>query len=341
MSDTPQDLAQVEKLLAERDALHGWLAKLDATGDRTPAAVRERVRADYQERLDEVGGQLASHGDTLERKLAEDQSEHDHLSARMQAAREALAEVELRHTVGEFDDQRFESERAGHVGDLETYEVSISAVAERIARLEDAVALVERAPLSETGAGERVVPITELAEDDRGGAEADPPNGEAEGEDSLQTEALLAVFGESAMTIEVEEPTAFEAPTEDDPAADDEDASEPEVAGFGPLSFTRSGEVPVPPVSRGGPPPPIGMPASDQTPRFVRPGGDRGSELTDSQPSRPAEQVRVIQDPEPMIPEVSSESEVTPRTLRCGECGAMNRPLEWYCEKCGAELSAV
>jgi hypothetical protein len=29
------------------------------------------------------------------------------------------------------------------------------------------------------------------------------------------------------------------------------------------------------------------------------------------------------------------------RTLRCGECGAMNRPLEWYCEKCGAELAAV
>jgi hypothetical protein len=29
------------------------------------------------------------------------------------------------------------------------------------------------------------------------------------------------------------------------------------------------------------------------------------------------------------------------RTLRCGECGAMNRPLEWYCEKCGAELTAV
>ena len=28
------------------------------------------------------------------------------------------------------------------------------------------------------------------------------------------------------------------------------------------------------------------------------------------------------------------------RTLRCGECGAMNKPLDWYCEKCGAELSA-
>jgi len=28
-------------------------------------------------------------------------------------------------------------------------------------------------------------------------------------------------------------------------------------------------------------------------------------------------------------------------TLICGECGAPNLPTEWYCEKCGAELSAI
>ena len=29
------------------------------------------------------------------------------------------------------------------------------------------------------------------------------------------------------------------------------------------------------------------------------------------------------------------------KTLKCGECGSLNRPTEWYCEKCGAELAAV
>jgi hypothetical protein len=29
------------------------------------------------------------------------------------------------------------------------------------------------------------------------------------------------------------------------------------------------------------------------------------------------------------------------RTLKCGECGTMNFPTEWYCERCGAELAAV
>lgn len=29
------------------------------------------------------------------------------------------------------------------------------------------------------------------------------------------------------------------------------------------------------------------------------------------------------------------------KTLKCRECGAMNDPSEWYCERCGAELSAM
>ena len=29
------------------------------------------------------------------------------------------------------------------------------------------------------------------------------------------------------------------------------------------------------------------------------------------------------------------------KTLRCPDCGAMNFPTEWYCEKCGGELAAL
>ncbi len=41
-------------------------------------------------------------------------------------------------------------------------------------------------------------------------------------------------------------------------------------------------------------------------------------------------------------PEIVPEDDDTARkTLKCVECGAMNRPTEWYCESCGAELAAV
>ena len=62
--------------------------------------------------------------------------------------------------------------------------------------------------------------------------------------------------------------------------------------------------------------------------------------------------------PEPplerIVPEVSAETtgnervhrktlgeaDETAKTLVCTECGTNNLPTEWYCEKCGAELSA-
>ncbi len=31
----------------------------------------------------------------------------------------------------------------------------------------------------------------------------------------------------------------------------------------------------------------------------------------------------------------------TPKTLKCAECGSMNYPSEWYCERCGAELANI
>ncbi len=29
------------------------------------------------------------------------------------------------------------------------------------------------------------------------------------------------------------------------------------------------------------------------------------------------------------------------KTLKCSECGALNYPTEWYCERCGAELASL
>ena len=42
----------------------------------------------------------------------------------------------------------------------------------------------------------------------------------------------------------------------------------------------------------------------------------------------------------PAQAKLSSPSGQT-KTLKCGECGTLNRPTEWYCERCGAELAAL
>jgi hypothetical protein len=37
----------------------------------------------------------------------------------------------------------------------------------------------------------------------------------------------------------------------------------------------------------------------------------------------------------------SRPSVMNQRTLKCAECGAMNLPTEWYCDRCGAELATL
>ena len=340
MSETPEELAAVEQLLAESDALHGWLTRLDRAPVSAPDRVRDRVRLDYQHRLDQITAGLRAHAAVLGSKLERDREEHEQLSARATAAREALAEAQLRHAVGEYDDARFDSERVRHSSDIESYELGLGAVSERIARLTEIHALVDRPPRS---AGDDVGVAAEAAE------EPPPPMHVIE-----EVDAELVAIADLAP----------DADPDDVLAIFDEDGHHAQRAArghhappaeAGPLSFRPSGAAPD--ASRPAPParprpfegaPPLGIPGADVSPRFIRP-GERIRP-----PAPPAAVVQpVIEAVTPPENEVFGEEIVASgstaepatapasRTLRCSECGAMNRPLEWYCEKCGAELTAA
>lgn len=327
MTDFPQDLAAVDQLLVEGDALRGWLARLDQAQSGVSDAVLDRVRTDYQRRLDQITAGLRSHADVVAAKLADDRQEHAGLLERATSARDGLAEAELRHAVGEYDTDRFQGEQRRFRSDIETFELGLGATAERITRLEEIQALVQRGPRVGTDEVEperptshsvvevRAVPITELAPD------AEDP---------------LAVF--------------------DEPGAAADPLGPPATPDSGPLSFRpsgTSGEWPRPVAPPPARPrsfdnaPPLGIPAADVPPRFIRPG-----ERLSSPPAPPAA-VPPVPDRISDVAAAGREELVAPgpapevgvgstgKTLRCGECGAMNRPLEWYCEKCGAELTAV
>ncbi len=352
MTDSVHDLAAVEQLLAERDALHGWLTRLEHLSGTTPAAVRDRVRGDYERRLDELTDGLRAHADTISGKLHDDRAEHATLSEQARAAREALAEAELRHAVGEYDEARFESERTRHGSDLQAYELSLEAVAERIARLEEVHALVTRAPApvelddddvpddagddvaippeAAEAADETVVIAVDMVEgaDDEGDAVVEIESLEADGGDDVDA-SLLSVFDEPAG-----EPADAAASSGPDRPAE-----------FGPLSFRPRGtpgaeraRPAAPPLRQAGRAadgePAVSIPVGQTPPRFVRPGERLAPE--------PATEAQLL-DAEIVAtgPAVEPAGSSVGRTLRCGECGAMNRPLEWYCEKCGAELTVA
>ncbi len=81
----------------------------------------------------------------------------------------------------------------------------------------------------------------------------------------------------------------------------------------------------------------------------VAPEGTRRRSGASFKPAVPAD----LPEPTPEPPEATATAseeilEIVPqddddvkKTLKCVECGVMNRPTEWYCESCGAELAAV
>jgi hypothetical protein len=81
-------------------------------------------------------------------------------------------------------------------------------------------------------------------------------------------------------------------------------------------------------------PPAAPDPGTSSAPR-VRPAA---SALSTPQEEKPA----VEKVPEPEVPAFLKDVPVDDvKTLRCADCGSMNLPTEWYCERCGAELTSM
>jgi hypothetical protein len=91
-----------------------------------------------------------------------------------------------------------------------------------------------------------------------------------------------------------------------------------------PTGTPPAGTPPVPPAPAPSPAPRVSSPGM-QIPRMVAPGPAAPDALAAKQ-RRP--------------PEGSREADEHAKTLKCPECGTLNSPTEWYCEKCGAELSS-
>ena len=331
---TPSNLADVEALLGERGAVLGWLAKLDAADSAVPSSVRERVRRDYQLRLEGVNQQLQGHGDAIAAKLADERAERDAAAANASTARDALAEAELRHLVGEYDRSRFEGERTRHAADIERHERALGAVSERVRKLEDALAQIvapAQAVVAEavaTSSADTTEPeepaVVQVAE-----ATVDVEETILEGEiDDEIDEQLLAIFDGPADLSELDIELVEDTPSPGAPTPVDE---------RGPLSFRPGTGMPA---DADRSIPSFGMPA--EVPARFTPASEPQRPAPPTPTPTPAPVTRGPMFEEDIVatgPTPEPSAVVAGRTLRCAECGAMNKSSEWYCEKCGAELN--
>ena len=176
--------AAIQRLLEERRQYEAWLARITATADSAPEHVRTRVRADYEARLKAVTEELRAHAESARQLIAQRKENLVELQRKEKAAAERLAETELRHEVGEYDEGQWTQVHKDALADLGAVRDELMDVERDITRLEELDTLVKAkpGPAQRVGAPPRVpekqerrkTPIDELAflksvtDDDKG-----------------------------------------------------------------------------------------------------------------------------------------------------------------------------
>jgi hypothetical protein len=299
---TPPAANPIDALLEERARFQTWLTRLDSAGSDAPPAVRTKIRGDYQQRLDQVIEQLRTHAASVAEQLATLRVRQDDLAGQEVKAQETLAEAELRHAVGEYEESEWERVRGGSERLLIDVREELARVSDEITRLGEVQALIAAAPaepepepeLSPAAAGDEDAaddwePLIPLADTPTEAAPVAPPS------------APRFTPRSTSRTSEPVPPRTLPFPTRAEPSPDD-------------LAFIKS------------------MADEQPTPKRASGAGPRVSDAGN----------KPVDDPPRQIPGNERPSQAAaPKTLKCGECGTLNRPTEWYCERCGAELAAL
>ncbi len=348
---TQTKFEQVTALYEERQRFESWLTALEAKRATTPVHIYTRVKGDYGARLQRVVEELRTHRTALQelestlidRLTALDSEEAKH--------RDEAAEAELRATVGELAAEHFtevtertsgaiatlgeeravvqaELSQLRHLLDVGTAPLPVAAVSGESQRGESASSDAPRMRLMDSG------PRAAIPAPD---APTVPADWELSFESALGRNPSAPARPSGARAAE----KATDANPFDDleflKTMDDRGSSE-----HGATSAPREYHVE-----------PAGEPAATAQPmdsvkhRPSQPASVAASGLPLIMPDEPPAPSRM----EPRFSQAGSRESVPSylkesppeqvKTLKCQECGTLNYPTEWYCERCGAELAAL
>ena len=350
MSESQNPMDVLNALMEERNRYEQWLAQLEARKGTTPPHVFDRVRSDYGERLKGVLDQLAGRATELQETAGSLAERVASLYADETTLRDERSEAELRAAVGEFtlDHAREVMQRCDEaIASLGSERATVGA---ELGRVQEILAVAVR-PITPPAGEAPIVSIESLAPPVSAAPAAPPPPA-----------APAAVAPAAPEPRAPAPPTPQAAPSRPAPAAP--------AASFDELAFLQS--VVDKPVHA--PQPQQSMPAD----MLASPSPERRPEVRENPPARarmvdpmdtevPPQAVAPSRRniaPTPVLtstPLVEKEgheanSTLTPgsipaflkdvpteqiKTLKCQECGTMNYPTEWYCERCGGELAAM
>jgi hypothetical protein len=302
MSKAPtKSTAAIQRLLEERRQYEAWITRIDAAGGAAPSTVRSRVRSDYEARLNAVTEELKVHAEAARLMATQRRELRKELQVKETQAAERLAEAELRHAVGEYDEAQWTQVHKESLAELVSVREELGSVEEDIAQLEE----LERLVRGRTGAPP--------------GAPAPPAPTPAPASSVSTPSVTMPRVGSPPRPAP---PVKAEAKTDakPEPKPDSGKAADKPTM-IDELAFLKSV-------------------TEDEKRGIAGPGpapGQRRASGAHFQPVEPAPKSVL---PTPSASSANDEPEPV-RTLKCRECGTMNLPTEWYCESCGAELAAL
>ncbi len=359
-ADKPKDA--IAALLQERQRYEQWLAALESRRGATPPNVYSRVRTDYEGRLsrviDDLGGRTAELQqvvDSLSSQVASIQSEES-------VKRDLQAEAELRAAVGEYSPEQWREVSQTSQAELARLATLKADAASELAQIQQLLNMASArrpaaAPVSATAASAAPSPAPPAPASRPAARPGEPVTGgrvaPRAGEPTTGASRAprpdraneSATFDELAFLHSVVEPKPASAGGAT--RMPGEPSTRPPVVPPPPppIRATPAARPAILPTSPAQPPAPVAakqpsaVPAAVPAAATVTP-PEAALINTTSAPATDAPRRRV--DDSHAVPlflrDVPSEQV---KTLKCAECGTMNFPTEWYCERCGGELAAM
>jgi Skp family chaperone for outer membrane proteins len=333
MTEPAVNTEQVTALFEERQRYESWLAMLEAKRAGTPSHIFERVHADYAARLARVVEELGSHRSALQNLERSFMERLTTLDADDAKNRDEALEAELRSTVGELSAEDHEEIRSRTETALAAVADERSHVAEELAKLRAMLEASGGTPASAPA----VAPAGQAPDSQRRPAAVPQPANKRDDWQQLS-------FERGAQTPARPAAAAAATPASDVPpgSATPRRNSGPDVrptgGPFDDLEFLKTMLEP----RTSGEGVAVGSGAGTQgSGSRSAASGAIGSHTPPQVSSTTGASLptvgRAVE--ENTLPKEGGQDQV--KTLKCQECGTLNYPTEWYCERCGAELAAL
>jgi hypothetical protein len=327
--DKPTDA--IAALLQERQRYEQWLAALESRRATTSSHVYARVYADYESRLGHVLEELGGRSAELRQVVETLTDRVNTLQTEENGHRDVRAEAELRAAVGEYSPEQWREVS-------QTSEADIARIAARRAEAASELAQVQQLLNMATATSRRPDGITAAPT-------AAPASPMSSAEGAAQAPARPVPRGSGAAAAAP--PESFDElaflhsvvePKDQATAAPVERAA-PQARPSAPAQRAKTPAAAAPAATATAVPP-AGPARPAVTPPDLPVVGE--SRQTAEQASASEEAPRrqpSLTDPVPIFLRDVPVEQI--KTLKCAECGNMNYPTEWYCERCGGELAAM